>query len=99
MDSKEVKSSETRTEESSKRAGNELESNKSKKKKIDEHVEAKKVNDQEEAEMKKHIEIVKDDEIQKMNIKFRGGLLGLKDFKMVLRVTTTQLQLLSDYYC
>ncbi|GJU67604.1 hypothetical protein Tco_1253863 [Tanacetum coccineum] len=28
--------------------------------------------------------------IQKMNIKFRGGLLGLKDFKMILRVTTTQ---------
>ncbi|GJU18498.1 hypothetical protein Tco_1146464 [Tanacetum coccineum] len=37
--------------------------------------------------------------IQKMNIKFRGGLLGLKDFKMILRVTTAQLQLLSDYYC
>ncbi|GKA28158.1 hypothetical protein Tco_0714326 [Tanacetum coccineum] len=34
-----------------------------------------------------------------MNIKFRGGLLGLKDFKMILRVTTAQLQLLSDYYC
>ncbi|GJT41706.1 hypothetical protein Tco_0941571 [Tanacetum coccineum] len=26
-------------------------------------------------------------------------LLGLKDFKMILRVTTAQLQLLSDYYC
>ncbi|GKD15684.1 hypothetical protein Tco_1200091 [Tanacetum coccineum] len=26
-------------------------------------------------------------------------LLGLKDFKMMFRVTTTQLQLLSDYYC
>ncbi|GJT56778.1 hypothetical protein Tco_0991832 [Tanacetum coccineum] len=32
--------------------------------------------------------------IQKMNIKFRGGLLGLKDFKMILRVTTAQLVLL-----
>ncbi|GJU19394.1 hypothetical protein Tco_1152736 [Tanacetum coccineum] len=40
-----------------------------------------------------------DIKIQKMNIKFRGGLLGLKDFKMILRVTTAQLQLLSDYYC
>ncbi|GJS92476.1 integrase, catalytic region, zinc finger, CCHC-type containing protein [Tanacetum coccineum] len=30
--------------------------------------------------------------IQKMNIKFRGGLLGLKDFKMILRVTTAQIQ-------
>ncbi|GJY09939.1 hypothetical protein Tco_0378124 [Tanacetum coccineum] len=37
--------------------------------------------------------------IQRMNIKFRGGLLGLKDFKMIFRVTTAQLQLLSDYYC
>ncbi|GJW30468.1 ribonuclease H-like domain-containing protein [Tanacetum coccineum] len=63
MDSEEVKSSETRIEESSKRAGNGLESDKLKKQKIDEHVEAEKVNDQEEAEMKKHIEIVKDDEV------------------------------------
>ncbi|GJR59392.1 hypothetical protein Tco_1501554 [Tanacetum coccineum] len=38
-------------------------------------------------------------QIQKMNIKFRGGLMGLKDFKMILRVTTTQLQLLGDYNC
>ncbi|GJW26420.1 zinc finger, CCHC-type containing protein [Tanacetum coccineum] len=29
--------------------------------------------------------------IQKMNIKFRRGLLGLKDFKMILRITTAQL--------
>ncbi|GKB24075.1 hypothetical protein Tco_0863476 [Tanacetum coccineum] len=27
------------------------------------------------------------------------SMLGLKDFKMILRVTTAQLQLLSDYYC
>ncbi|GJS57527.1 retrovirus-related pol polyprotein from transposon TNT 1-94 [Tanacetum coccineum] len=58
-----VKSSVTRTEESSKRAGDELGSDKSKKQKIDEHVEAEKYDDQEEAEMKKHIEIVKDDEV------------------------------------
>ncbi|GKC18372.1 reverse transcriptase domain-containing protein [Tanacetum coccineum] len=75
----------------------------SKKQKINEHVEVEK-DDQEEAEMKRDIEIVKDDEvainaiplatkplIQKMNIKFRGGLLGLKDFKMILRVTTAQI--------
>ncbi|GJY52534.1 hypothetical protein Tco_0443381 [Tanacetum coccineum] len=54
-----VKSSETRIEGSSKRAGDELKSDNSKKQKIDEHVEAEK----EEAEMKKHIEIVKDDEV------------------------------------
>ncbi|GJT25543.1 hypothetical protein Tco_0895480 [Tanacetum coccineum] len=37
--------------------------------------------------------------IQKININFRGELLGLKDFKMILRVTTAQLQLLSNYNC
>ncbi|GJZ43345.1 hypothetical protein Tco_0590600 [Tanacetum coccineum] len=42
---------------------NELESDNSKKQKIDEYVEAKKDDDQEEALMKKHIEIVKDDEV------------------------------------
>ncbi|GKE25753.1 hypothetical protein Tco_1441137 [Tanacetum coccineum] len=45
MDSEMVKGSETRTEESSKRAGDELESNKSKKQKVDEHVEAEKDDD------------------------------------------------------
>ncbi|GKC34319.1 hypothetical protein Tco_1046703 [Tanacetum coccineum] len=62
MNTELVKSSVTRTKGSSKRAGDELESDKSKKQKIDEHVEAEK-DDQEEAEMKRHIEIVKDDEV------------------------------------
>ncbi|GJX25380.1 hypothetical protein Tco_0231676 [Tanacetum coccineum] len=62
IDLRVVKSSVTRTEESSKRAGDELESDKPKKQKIDEHVEAEK-DYQEEAEMKRHIEIVKDDEV------------------------------------
>ncbi|GJZ21317.1 hypothetical protein Tco_0558356, partial [Tanacetum coccineum] len=131
MDSEVVKSSETRTEGSSKRAGDELESDKSKKQKIDEHVEAEKDDDQEEAEMKRHIEMLKmmryssmikmlqdidredletlwklvkakhgnkmpeedyervlwgDLKIQKMNIKFRGGLLEFKDFKIFLEL-------------
>ncbi|GJS76087.1 putative ribonuclease H-like domain-containing protein [Tanacetum coccineum] len=42
MNSEVVKGSETRTKDSSKRAGDELESNKSKKQKIDEHVEVEK---------------------------------------------------------
>ncbi|GJS36086.1 hypothetical protein Tco_0534468 [Tanacetum coccineum] len=63
MNSEVVKGSETRTEESSKRAGGELESDMSKKQKVDEHVEAKKDNDQEEEEMKRHIELVKNDEV------------------------------------
>ncbi|GJV10235.1 hypothetical protein Tco_1351776 [Tanacetum coccineum] len=49
IDSEVVKSSETRTEGSSKRVGDELESDKSKKQKIDKHVEAKKDDDQKEA--------------------------------------------------
>ncbi|GJZ87219.1 ribonuclease H-like domain-containing protein [Tanacetum coccineum] len=57
-----VKGSESRTKESSKRAGDELESEMLKKQKIDEHVEVEK-DDQEEAEMKRYIEIVKDDEV------------------------------------
>ncbi|GJW30151.1 hypothetical protein Tco_0047026 [Tanacetum coccineum] len=42
IDSEVMKSSVTRTEGSSKRAGDEIESDKSKKQKIDEHVEAEK---------------------------------------------------------
>ncbi|GKB98381.1 hypothetical protein Tco_0984518 [Tanacetum coccineum] len=57
-----VKDSKTRTEESSKRAGDELESDKSKKQKIDEHVEAEKDDNTKEEEMKKHMEIVQDGE-------------------------------------
>ncbi|GJZ17242.1 NADH-plastoquinone oxidoreductase subunit K [Tanacetum coccineum] len=173
INSEVVKGSETRTEESSKRAGDELESDKSKKQKIDEHVEAEKDDDLEEEEIdhrtygdvqdEEEIEInaiplatitpmiveykivkegqkgfyhliradgsskgyssmirmlqgidredletlcklVKekhginrpvdeyervlwgDMKIQKMNIKFRGGLLGLKDFKIFLEL-------------
>ncbi|GJZ99887.1 hypothetical protein Tco_0672438 [Tanacetum coccineum] len=62
MNSEAVKGSERRTEESSKRAGDELKSDMSKKQKVDEHVEVEK-DDQEEAEMKRHIEIVKEDKV------------------------------------
>ncbi|GKA64032.1 hypothetical protein Tco_0763638 [Tanacetum coccineum] len=60
MDTKLVKGSETKTEGSSKRAGEELESKNLKKQKLDENVEAE-IDD--EAEMKKHMEIVPDDEV------------------------------------
>ncbi|GKA26212.1 hypothetical protein Tco_0712321 [Tanacetum coccineum] len=60
MDTELVKGSEIRTEGSSKRAGEELESENLKKQKLDENVEAE-VDD--EAEMKKHMEIVPDDEV------------------------------------
>nr|GEU58334.1 hypothetical protein [Tanacetum cinerariifolium] len=54
---------ETRAEGSSKRAREELESDKSKKQKLDEKVEAEVDSDQEEAEMKMYIKIISDDEI------------------------------------
>ncbi|GKC65053.1 hypothetical protein Tco_1097651, partial [Tanacetum coccineum] len=60
MDTELVKGSETRTEESSKRVGKELEYENLKKQKLDEKVEAE-VDD--EAEMKEHMEIVLDDEV------------------------------------
>ncbi|GJU05929.1 hypothetical protein Tco_1122359 [Tanacetum coccineum] len=60
MDTELVKDSETRTEGSSKRAGEELESENLKKQKLDENIEAE-VDD--EAEMKKHMEIILDDEV------------------------------------
>nr|GEZ25240.1 hypothetical protein [Tanacetum cinerariifolium] len=66
MDSEVVKDraegSKTRAEGSSKRAGEELKSDKSKKQKLDEKVEAEVDNDQEEAEMKMYMKIVSDDE-------------------------------------
>nr|GEV40686.1 hypothetical protein [Tanacetum cinerariifolium] len=54
--------SEIRAKGSSKRAGEELEYDKSKKQKLDEKVEAEEDNDQEEAEMKIYMKIVSDDE-------------------------------------
>ncbi|GJQ98743.1 putative ribonuclease H-like domain-containing protein [Tanacetum coccineum] len=60
IDTELVKGSETRTERSSKRAGEELDSENLKKQKLDENVEAE-VDD--EAEMKKHMEIVPNDEV------------------------------------
>nr|GEV41744.1 hypothetical protein [Tanacetum cinerariifolium] len=67
MDSEVVKDraegSETRVEGSSKRIGEELESNKSKKQKLNEKVEAEVDNDQEEAKMRMYMKIVSDDEV------------------------------------
>ncbi|GJW75313.1 hypothetical protein Tco_0134683 [Tanacetum coccineum] len=63
MDTELVKGSKTKAEGSSKRAGEELEFDNSKKQKIDEHVEAEEDDDQEEEKIKKHMEIVQDDEV------------------------------------
>ncbi|GJY95675.1 hypothetical protein Tco_0512036 [Tanacetum coccineum] len=63
MDTELVKGSETRTKRSSKSAGEELKSKNLKKQKLDENVEAEVDDDQEEAEMKKHMEIVPDNEV------------------------------------
>ncbi|GJU84344.1 hypothetical protein Tco_1291890 [Tanacetum coccineum] len=114
MNTELVKSSETRTEGSSKRARDELESDNLNKQKIDEHVEAEKDDDQEEAEMKKHIEIVKDDEnIDREDLETLWMLVKAKhgntrqddEYEIVLwgdiKVVSVALylQLLSDYYC
>ncbi|GJZ78979.1 hypothetical protein Tco_0643816 [Tanacetum coccineum] len=50
-----------------------------KKQKIDEHVEAKKNDDQEEAEMKRHIEIVKDDESYGSSKRYSSMIKMLQD--------------------
>ncbi|GJT55580.1 hypothetical protein Tco_0990634 [Tanacetum coccineum] len=59
--SKDLKTNETREEESSKRAGDELEQKKSKKQKLDEKVEAEADDAKEAEELKKCLEIVPDD--------------------------------------
>ncbi|GKA24912.1 hypothetical protein Tco_0710945 [Tanacetum coccineum] len=82
IDSEMVKSSETRIEGSSKRAVDELESDKSKKQKIDEYVEAEKDDDQEEAEMKRRIEIVKDDEVAIDDIPLATKPLMIIEYKI-----------------
>nr|GEU48106.1 hypothetical protein [Tanacetum cinerariifolium] len=62
-DKNRAEGSETRAEGSSKRAGEELESDKSKSQKLDKKVEVKEDNDQEEAEMKMYMKIISNDEI------------------------------------
>nr|GEU33963.1 hypothetical protein [Tanacetum cinerariifolium] len=100
MDSEEQKSSAKEAQESStKRTSEHLESDISKKQKVDENVEPV-VDDSEE--LRKCIEIVPDvgDEIQRMNIKFRGGLLGSKVFKELLSFSAAEgLQLLKSFCC
>ncbi|GJS22310.1 hypothetical protein Tco_0450942 [Tanacetum coccineum] len=63
IDTELVKGSETRTEGSSKRAGEEPEYENLKKQKLNKNVEAEVDDDQEGAGMKKHMEIVPDDEV------------------------------------
>ncbi|GKA23625.1 hypothetical protein Tco_0709658 [Tanacetum coccineum] len=81
MNTELVKGSKTKAEGSSKRAGDELESDMSKKQKIDEHVEVEK-DDQEEAEMKRHIKIVKDDEVAIDAIPLATKPLVIVDYKI-----------------
>ncbi|GJV04211.1 hypothetical protein Tco_1337780 [Tanacetum coccineum] len=107
MDTELVKGSKTEAEGSSKRAGEVLKSDNSKKQKIDKHVEAKGDDDQEEAEMKKHIEIVQDDEEdlnswKLVNAKYGNtrerNVVGLRAFLMLLGVKSAKLVLLVQEY-
>ncbi|GJT10565.1 hypothetical protein Tco_0857607 [Tanacetum coccineum] len=97
MNTELVKSSETRTKGSSKRAGYELESDNSKKQKIDEHVKAEKDDDQEEAEMKKHIEIVKDDEVAINDIPLATKPPVIVKYKIVKEGKFVYFQLIRAY--
>ncbi|GJW85414.1 putative ribonuclease H-like domain-containing protein [Tanacetum coccineum] len=71
-------------ESSTKRAGAELEQEDAKIQKTDKHVEAEEHNNQEEAELKKHMEIVRDDDIAiNAIIKIvRGEMLGTLGIKL-----------------
>ncbi|GJX42423.1 hypothetical protein Tco_0257413 [Tanacetum coccineum] len=80
MNSEVLKGSMTRTKESSKRVGDELESDMSKKQKI-EHVEVEK-DDQEEAKMKSHFEIIKDDEVAIDDIPLSTKPLVIFEYKI-----------------
>nr|GEV71437.1 retrovirus-related Pol polyprotein from transposon TNT 1-94 [Tanacetum cinerariifolium] len=71
-----VKGSETRLEGSSKRTGEELESKNLRKQKLDENVEDEVNDDQEEVEMKKHMEIIPDKE---KLVKAKHGLTRLEE--------------------
>nr|GEY68550.1 hypothetical protein [Tanacetum cinerariifolium] len=64
MDIELVKGSETRAEVGSKRAGDEFESDKTKKQKLDEQAEAEVDSDQEEAKIRMYTKIVHDDEVE-----------------------------------
>ncbi|GJR61759.1 hypothetical protein Tco_1503921 [Tanacetum coccineum] len=74
MNTELVKGSKTKAEGSSKRAGDELEQEKAKKQKGDD--------DQEEAEMKSHIKIVKDDEVAIDAIPLATKPLVIVDYKI-----------------
>ncbi|GJU00543.1 putative ribonuclease H-like domain-containing protein [Tanacetum coccineum] len=83
IDTELVKDCKTKAEESSKRAREELESDNSKKQKIDEHVEAEGDDDQEETEMKKHMDIVQHNEVSIDAIPLATKPLVIVEWKIV----------------
>nr|GEV19009.1 retrovirus-related Pol polyprotein from transposon TNT 1-94 [Tanacetum cinerariifolium] len=83
QDKEVAEASETRGEGSSKRAGEELESNKSKKQKLDEKVEVEAYNDQEEAEVKMYMKIVYDDDVAIDVIPLASKPLIIVDWKLI----------------
>nr|GEU84002.1 hypothetical protein [Tanacetum cinerariifolium] len=75
--------SKTRAEGGSKRAGEEIESDKSKKQKLDEKVEAEEDNDQEEVKMQIYMKIVSDDEVAIDDIPLATKTLIIVDWKII----------------
>ncbi|GJX03993.1 hypothetical protein Tco_0189909 [Tanacetum coccineum] len=98
MDSEVVKSSMTKTEESSKRAGDELESDKSKKQKIDGHSGWKFKRYLSMIKMLQNIDREYLETLWKLVKAKHGNTRPEEDYERVLLVTAAQLQLLSDYY-
>ncbi|GJU53867.1 hypothetical protein Tco_1227581 [Tanacetum coccineum] len=94
IDSKVVKGSEAGIEESSKREGDKLESDMSKKQKVDEHVETEEHTDQEDEELKKHLEIVKDDEVAIEEIPLPTKPLMIIEYKIVRKGMMGHFQLI-----
>ncbi|GJR73372.1 hypothetical protein Tco_0085737 [Tanacetum coccineum] len=100
MDSEVVEGSKTSTEGSSKRAGKELESDKSKKQKIDEHVEAK-VNDDQDDNMEEYTGLSKDhleaiffmwSAFYLLNKKLQGRIVGIKSLLNAASITAAHIR-------
>ncbi|GJS80853.1 hypothetical protein Tco_0747394 [Tanacetum coccineum] len=80
----------------SKRGGDDLQSNVSKKQKVDEQIETKKVDDLKEEEMKKHIEVVREDNIVIDAVPLASKPPTIVDYKIIKAGIIGQFQLIRE---
>nr|GEW30035.1 hypothetical protein [Tanacetum cinerariifolium] len=92
-----IKESERRAEGSSKRAGEELKSDKSKKQKLDKKVEVEEDNDQEEAEIKMYMKIIFDDEIALDAIPLATKPPIIVDWKIIKEGKISSYHIINNY--